>query len=122
MAYTIEWGDNCVHVKYNGNVTINELFEVTGAITGNMRYHLLKHITANFLNVKSYTISESDIKHISTLDTIPSILNPNIKFSVVSNNDNIQGMVMKYIDFMKVNEWEIKLFDNLEESQKWGKR
>ena len=121
MAYKIEWGDNCVHIKYNGDVNISELFSVTAAISGDLRYRLLKRITVNFLEIKSYKISESDIKHISILNAIPSILNPNIKLSVVSNNNEIQEMVLKYIDFMKANEWEIKLFDNIEESMEWGK-
>ena len=122
MAYTIKWGNNSVLVNYHGNVTINEIFEVTGLITGDLRYQTLTHITSNFSEVTSYTISESDINNLSTLNTIPSILNPNIKLAVVSNKNNIQGMVMKYIDFMKVNEWEIRLFNTLEESQKWGKQ
>jgi hypothetical protein len=28
-------------------------------------------------------------------------------------------MVLYYIDLMKINEWEIKLFNNLEESAEW---
>ena len=122
MAYTIEWGKNCVRVNYHENVSIHEIFEVTGLIAGDLRYQMLTHITSDFTEVTGYTISDSDINNLSTLDAIPSILNPNIKLAVVSNKNNIQGMVMKYIDFMKVNEWKIKLFDTIEESQKWGKQ
>ena len=122
MAYKIEWGKNYVHISYSGNITIHEIFEVTGLIASDLRYQALTHTTSNFIDVTGYTISESDINNLSSLDAIPSILNPNIKLAVVSNNNNIQGMVMKYIDFMSVNEWEIKLFDNLEESMAWGKQ
>ena len=122
MAYKIKWGKNCVHIKYSGNININDLFRVGGLISSNLKYESLNFVISDFLKVTSLTTSELDIKNISTLDAIPSILNPNIKFAVVSNNDNIQGMVMKYIDFMSVNEWEIKIFDALEESMEWGKQ
>lgn len=122
MAYKIEWGNNNVHIKYSGDININDLFKVGGLISSDLRYESLSFVISDFLDVKSLIFSELDIKNISTRDAIPSILNPNIKLSVVSNNDNIQEMVMKYIELMKVNEWEIKLFDNLEESSKWGKQ
>lgn len=119
MAYKIEWGENCVHIKYSGNINVNELFKVGGLISSNLNFESLNFVISDFLKVKSLIISELEIKNISSRDTIPSILNPNIKLSVISKNSDIQEMVFKYIELMKVNEWEIKLFDNLEESQKW---
>ena len=122
MTYQINWGNNNVRINYSGEININDLFKVGGLISSDLKYESLNFVISDFLNVKSLIISELDIKNISTRDVIPSILNPNIKLAVVSNNDNIQGMVMKYIDLMSINEWEIKLFDTLEESQKWEKQ
>ncbi len=119
MSYKIEWVDTGVLIKYNGDININDLFNAGNLITSDLRYDLLNFVISDFLKVKSLKISELDIKHLSTRDVIPSIWNPNIKFAVVSNNMDIQEMVLRYIDFMKVNEWEIKLFNNLDESIEW---
>jgi len=122
MGYVIDWRDKNVHIKYDGDININDIFKAGSLITGDLRFGLLNFVISDFLKVESIKISELDIKKISTRDVIPSIWNPNIKFSIVSNNRDIQEMVFAYIDLMKVNEWEIKLFDNLEEAIEWCKK
>lgn len=119
MSYKIEWRDNCVLIKYNGDLNIADLFKLSGLIIGDSRYDSLNYVISDFLKVTSLNLSKGDINEMSTLHVIPSIWNPNLKFSIVSNNRDIQEMVIRYIDLMKSNEWEIKLFDNFEESLEW---
>lgn len=119
MSYKIEWRDNCVLIKYIGDLNIVDLFKLSGLIIGDSRYDSLNYVISDFLKVTSLNLSKEDIKEMSTLHVIPSIWNPNLKFSIVSNNSDIQEMVIRYIDLMKSNEWKIKLFDNFEESLEW---
>ncbi|MFH0999444.1 MAG: hypothetical protein V1783_01265 [Bacteroidota bacterium] len=119
MAYIVEWLDSGVVIKYIGEIDILDLFKIGGIITNDKRYGRIKYVISDFLKVKSLEIAEISIKQLSLRDEIPSILNPNLKFSIVSDNQDILSMVMEYIDLMKVNEWKIQLFDNLEDSMKW---
>ena len=119
MSYKIEWNDKSVYIIYDGDLNINDLFQVNGKVINDYRYISLNSVTSDFLSARSIYLSKSDIIKISTLDEIPSIMNPNLKFSVVSNNSDIQEMVFLYMDLMKANEWKIRLFDNLEDSIEW---
>lgn len=119
MGYKIEWGNNCIHIKYDGEVNLNDMIAVNRLISRDSRYNHLKCNTSDFLGVTNLIVSKEDIEQLSSFHFIPSLSNPNLKLSIVSDNIDIREKVFKYIELMKVNEWEIKLFDNLEESQKW---
>lgn len=119
MAYNVEWLDSGVVIKYNGEIDIMDLFKVGGIIINDKRYGFIKYVISDFLKVERLEISEIDVKLLSIRDEIPSIWNPNLKFSIVSDNQDILSMVMEYTDLMKVNEWEIQLFDNFKDSMKW---
>lgn len=124
MSYKLEWKENRVFIHYDSEfeLTINELLEVGSKIINDSRFVFVKCVISNFLNVTHFNLSKSDIKGMTTLHVIPSILNPNLKFAIVFDNADLQESVLHYIDLMKVNEWEIKVFSRLDESIKWCKQ
>lgn len=122
MGYKIDWGENYIHIQYEGEVDLNEMIGMNGLISRNPKYNSLKYNISDFLGVTNLNISKKDIETLSAFHEIPSISNPNLKLVVVSDNNDIREKVLQYINLMKNNEWEVKLFDNLEASMEWGKQ
>lgn len=119
MGYKIEWGNNCIHIKYDGEVTLNDMITVNRLISRDPRYNLLKYNISDFLRVTNLIVSKEDIEQLSSFHFIPSLSNPNLKLCVVSDNIDIREKVSRYIDLMKGNEWRVKLFYNFEDSKEW---
>lgn len=122
MAYKIEWlEEEGLHVRFNGDVTLNEIFDANRIISNNRRYSTIIYHISDFLETENILMTKKDIESLSTFHVIPTLLNSNLKLSIVSNNPKTQKMVLEYMELMKENEWEIKLFDNLKEALAWGK-
>jgi len=119
MNFNIDWSNNNVLITYSGVVGISDLFKISVKITNDPRYASLQSVISDFVRVTILNISDKDIKEMSTLHVIPSILNPNLKFAIISNRAEFQESIFNYIDLMKVNEWQIKLFEHLDESREW---
>jgi len=119
MSYKLEWGKQSIFINYEGDLSINELLEVGNKIINDSRYVFVESVISDFIKVTHFNLSKMDIKGMSTLHVIPSILNPNLKFAIVFNNSDLQESILHYTDLMKVNEWEIKSFAKLEEALKW---
>lgn len=122
MSYKLEWGEHSVIINYEGDLCILDLFEVGNKIINDSRYIFVESVISDFLKVTHFNLSKIDIKGMTTLHVIPSLLNPNLKFAIVFDNSDLQESVLHYIDLMKVNEWEIKSFAKLEEALKWCKQ
>lgn len=119
MGYKIEWCKDCIHIKYDGEVNLNDIIGVNRLISRDSRYNYLKCQISDFSQVKKLIMSEKDIEMLSSFHVIPSMVNSNLKLSVISDNRDIQEKASLYIDFMKDLEWRVKLFNNLEESKEW---
>ena len=75
--------------------------EINRLISRDSRYNHLKYQISDFLRVTNLMMSEKDIEMLSSFHVIPSILNSNLKLSVVSDNSDIREKVSRYIDLMK---------------------
>jgi hypothetical protein len=115
--YELNWGNNCIHIKYKGVVNLDEMIKINGIISRNPQYNYLKFNISDFLSVTSLNVSQKDIEVLSRFHAIPSMSNPNLKLLVVSDNNDIREKVLRYIQLMKDNEWEVALFDQLEDIQ-----
>ncbi len=121
MNFEIIWGDRNIYIKFKGHITIKDIIAVNRKITGNSKYGLLKCNITDFTEADSLYLTNNDIEFIAALHTIPTIWNPNMKLSIVSNIPDLQELILHYIELMKENEWKIKLMETLEEAEKWCK-
>jgi len=119
MGYTIEWHNKSVLIKYEGTVNLDLLITVRGIISCHPKYNHLKCNISDFLSVTNFILTPKDIELLSTFHLIPSLSNPNLKLILVSDNNDIREKVLLYISLMKNNEWDIKLFDKLEDAKEW---
>lgn len=122
MACKIIWlEEEGLHVKHEGEVSLNDIFEVNRIITNDPRYRLLKYHISDFTGIEDLLMSKKDLESLSDFHVIPTLLYPNLKLLIVSNNPKVQKKVLEYMKFMTSNAWEITLFDNFNKALEWGK-
>lgn len=119
MDKRIFWCDEGIHIKHNGDLTLNDILSLNRLISNNPKYASIKYQITDFLGLTSLSMSKKDIESLSEFHVISTLLKPNLKLAIVSDNNDIREKSLKYIDSMKSNEREIKLFDNLVEAKEW---
>ncbi len=119
MDKEIFWSDEGVQIKYKGDLYLNDIIAVNRLISNNPKYIFIKYQISDFLGLTSLSMSKKDIESLSEFQVIPTILKPNLKLAVVSDNNDFREKVLEFIDLMKYNDWNIKLFNNLVEAKEW---
>ncbi len=122
MSSTLNWIGNYLHIIHEGEITINDLIESQEKMIGDPRFDLIEYCISDYLKVTKVHISKEDMIIISTLNKSSLRWNKKLKLSVVYNNKKFDKLVSIYIDLTEHSGWEIKLFNNLEESLKWCKQ
>lgn len=119
MDKEIFWSDEGIQIKYKGDLYLNDIIAVNRLISNNPKYIFIKYQISDFLGLTSLSMSKKDIESLSEFQVIPTILKPNLKLAVVSDNNDFREKVLEFIDLMKYNDWNIKLFNNLVEAKEW---
>lgn len=120
MSFNIEWKDSNVIVSFAKNLTFKDSYEANNLIYGDPRFDNMKYQIADFSNIEKAEFTEDEIKIISTLEKSSTIWNNNIKMAIViSDSVCLNFIIDPYIDGMKSTNWEIKIFKNIIEAEKW---
>lgn len=122
MSYYIEWGRDCVHVKYTGDITSDDVLEVWGKILGNNKYDSLKYITKNFLDISSLNVSEVGFKVLYNFIKTTLTWKKDISLSIIFKENEIPDKGLMNISLLRSFGWNINHFTSLEESTEWCKQ
>ena len=122
MKYKIEWTHNNPMITFHGDISFQDLYPVDGKIYGDSRFEMMKYIIYNLLDANSFYLNHLDLKVISTLDKSASRWNKKIKLACVSQDNNTKKVTLEYKNLMVDSNWEIGLFDTVDEALAWCKQ
>ena len=117
MAYELAWEDNGVYWKYSGKVAGNEIVDASTSIYGDPRFITLKYKFVDFLHAESVEIDNNQIALIAYQHLAAERANPYLKNAILIRHGH--KMAYKFADFFKNSSWEVKVFTDLDEANKW---
>ena len=120
MSFKIEWKDSNVIVSFAKCFTYKDSYEVNNLIYGDSRFDNMKYQIADFSKIEKIEFTEEEIKIILTLEKSSTIWNNNVKEAIViSDTVCLSSIVDPYLEVMKETNWDIKIFTNRIEAEKW---
>jgi hypothetical protein len=123
MAHELVWESNGVYWKYSGNVTGNEIIDASTSIYGDARFITLKYKFVDFFDVKNFEMDQSQLALIAYQHLAAERANPYLKNAILIKPDHkMTQMAHEFAAFFGKSSWEVKVFTNLEEANKWAGR
>ena len=120
MAYELVWEDNGVYWKYSGNVTGNEIIDASTSIYGDARFITLKYKFVDFFDVENFEMDQSQLALIAYQHLAAERANPYLKNAILIKPDHkMTQMAHEFAAFFGKSSWEVKVFTNPEEANKW---
>ena len=117
MAYELAWENNGVYWKYSGKVAGNEIVDASTSIYGDPRFITLKYKFVDFLNAESVEIDKTQLALIAYQHLAAERANPYLKNAILIKPG--LKMAYKFADFFENSSWEVKVFTDLDEANKW---
>jgi len=123
MAYELVWEDNGVYWKYSGNVTGNEIIDASTSIYGDARFVTLKYKFVDFIDVEDLQMDKSQLALVAYQHLAAERANPYLKNAIlIKTGHKMAQMAHEFAAFFGKSSWEVKVFTNLEEANKWAGR
>jgi hypothetical protein len=119
MAFDIKWIGNNAIVTMTGEVDFSEIDMANGMLYGDARFEHMNYQIFDLGNAEIIKLKAHDFELIGALDKNSSIWNGKMKVAVVFKDDGMIKLIEVYKNAMKDTEWEIEVFNTLEDAQKW---
>ena len=120
MAYELAWELNGVYWKYSGKVVGNEIVDASTSIYGDARFITLKYKFIDFFDVETVDIDKTQLALIAYQHLAAERANPYLKNAILIKTG--QKLAYKFAEFFKKSSWEVKVFTDLDEANKWAGR
>ena len=120
MAYDLIWEKSGVYWKYNGKVVGDEIVEASTSIYGDPRFVTLKYKFVDFLDVDSVEIDNNQLALIAYQHLAAERANPYLKNAILIRTG--QKLAHQFAEFFKKSSWEVKVFTDPAEANKWAGR
>ena len=121
MPYELNWKDNGCIIILTGNSSIEEINKSNGEIQGDYRFDTHKYQIWNHLDADLSAIISDEASIPASIDSIAAKYVPGIKVALVIQEKNAVNFANYYIEKSKEfgSTWEVKLFDNMENTVQW---
>jgi hypothetical protein len=119
MSYQMSWTKNDVLITFEGEVDFHEITEVDDKLYEDLRYDKQSHQIWDFREVNNFKITSIEARVIGVLDKSSSIWNNDIKLACVTTDKHIIEMTLEYKNELKDTNWQVRIFDNMQEAQNW---
>lgn len=119
MSYKMTWGNAGVYIKFHGKLVLLDVQGVNDSLYSDPRFDDLKYQIADYSDITDIDLSQTDVTVISTLERCASIWNDNLKVAHVATNPVLIQNILDYKVEMEQTNWQIGLFDNLDDAMKW---
>lgn len=119
MAYQTVWEENGVYWKYNGKITGDEIVEASTSIYGDPRFSTIKYKFVDFLDVESIAINDDQLALIAYQHLATERANPYLKNAILAKSNDQLNLAYEFAAFFDKSSWEVKIFTDSDEANKW---
>lgn len=117
MAYELVWETNGVYWKYSGIVPGDEIVYASTSIYGDPRFSSLKYKFVDFLDVESLDIDKNQLALIAYQHQAAERANPYLKNAILLKTGH--KIANEFAAFFSKSSWEVKIFTDMDEANKW---
>lgn len=103
--------------KYSGIISGNEVVDASTSIYGDARFITLKYKFADFFEVERLEINKSQLALIAYQHLAAERANPYLKNAILINSGN--KLAHEFAAFFSNSSWEVKVFTDMDEANKW---
>ena len=119
MSYSMSWTENNVLITFEGEVDFHEITEVDDKLYEDIRYDKQSFQIWDFREVNNFNITSIEARVIGVLDKNSSVWNNDIMLACVTTDKHIIEMTLEYKNELKDTNWQVRIFDNMQEAQNW---
>ena len=119
MSYQMSWTENDVIITFEGEVDFHEITAVDDKLYEDPRFDKQRYQVWDFREVNTFKITSIEASVIGVLDKNSSVWNNNIKLAAVSTDKHIIEMTLEYRKELEDTNWQVRIFDNMQEAKKW---
>ena len=120
MSFKIEWKGSNVIVTLSKNFTYKDSYEVNNLIYGDSGFENMKYQISDFSKIEKAEFTADEIKIITTLEKSSTVWNNKMKSAIITSPSVCLNFIIDpYLEAMKSTNWEIKIFKNSIEAEKW---
>ena len=117
MTYILDWENKGVYWKYSGHISGQEIVEGSTAIYGDPRFDTLRYKLVDFLDIETIDIDKNEVALIAHQHRAAERSNPYIKNAIVIKSKT--ELTDSFVAFFSDSSWEVKVFQNLDEANRW---
>ena len=121
MPCSVEWKAMGVRWKLTGIVTGREMNLVNRNIFQDRRFHSITYQLMDFTGMESLEATAKEVRETAFQDMVAARTNPDIKVAIVAPQDLMKKMFEIYDEYTEPSQWETRLFNTLEDANKWLK-
>lgn len=114
MPYKNEWKKKGLHRTFTGDITGKEVLIANLNIQGDSRFDEIDYVLNDFTGIDSFSISDSHVTEVSTMDNIAAQTNDRLKIIIVANDEGFLKFVDMYMEPMKDSLIDCILFHDME--------
>jgi hypothetical protein len=120
MAHDLVWEDNGVYWKYSGDVTGNEIIDTSTSIYGDARFITLKYKFVDFTDVDNFEMDKDQLALIAYQHLAAERANPYLKNAILIKPGHLTlQMAHEFSSFFSNSSWEVKVFTDPDEANRW---
>lgn len=119
MAYTNNWESKGVYKVFSGDVDGQQALHSIVEIEADHRFDEIRYVINDFLNVTEVSATERDIALMAAIDRAASMTNPNIRIAVVTTEERVRNLAIKYSELMRGCPYQTRLFETVDAARLW---
>ena len=121
MIESITYDKNQFKIIFKDIVTSKEIFEANEYIIKHQEFKTSLSQLWIYSDVKDVQLESEEIRRVAVQDKKASLLNPDIKVAIVSNELLSFGLSRTYQSYCRVEDlpWEVFVTYSLDEAQEW---
>ena len=119
MTFTIQWQEKGVFITFRGIVKSQDLIDANNYLLSNADFDSLDYQVIDFSDVEDFKATSYDMGIIGSMNNSQTLFNKKIKVAFITSDNYIKEQIKEYNKYMIKTDWEIQIFNNLQEAKKW---
>ncbi len=119
MIKAIEYKKDGVRLSFYGKITSNEIMDANTELINHPEFESFNYQLWIFDPVEDFVLRTNDLQRMAEQDKKASEKNSNIKVAIFSSSQLVFGLGRMYEAIYGEGPWEIMIFYNLDEAEKW---
>ena len=119
MTFTIQWQEKGVFITFRGIVKSQDLIDANNYLLSNADFDSLDYQVVDFSDVENFKATSYDMGIIGSMNNSQTLFNKKIKVAFITSDNYIKEQIKEYNKYMIKTDWEIQIFNNLQEAKKW---